>query len=155
MPASMFYRTKDALNKSSSSRKRGSSCLIRLGSRLRGNDKLDLTQKCHYHPQISADFHALISDDCNTTKVNVLGEAICCLIGENLCNLRTNTFSKFNQCSPNYILLKKISKNIKKYNVLPAKMKKKKDAPLRIPVTHGLKDIYAMDMHAAYQAAYA
>ena len=30
-------------------------------------------------------------------------------------------------------------------------MKKKK--PLRIPVTQGLKDIYAMDMHTAYQAA--
>ncbi|OGT00716.1 MAG: hypothetical protein A3F73_02450 [Gallionellales bacterium RIFCSPLOWO2_12_FULL_59_22] len=30
-------------------------------------------------------------------------------------------------------------------------MKKRK--PLRVPVTHGLKDIYAMDMHAAYQAA--
>ena len=31
--------------------------------------------------------------------------------------------------------------------------KTKKKTPLRIPVTHGLKDIYAMDMHAAYQAA--
>lgn len=30
-------------------------------------------------------------------------------------------------------------------------MKKKK--PLRVPVTQGLKDIYAMDMHTAYQAA--
>ncbi|OGS91139.1 MAG: hypothetical protein A2Z95_04895 [Gallionellales bacterium GWA2_60_18] len=30
-------------------------------------------------------------------------------------------------------------------------MKKKK--PLRVPVTRGLKDIYAMDMHSAYQAA--
>ena len=30
-------------------------------------------------------------------------------------------------------------------------MKKKK--PLRVPVTKGLKDIYAMDMHTAYQAA--
>ena len=30
-------------------------------------------------------------------------------------------------------------------------MKKKK--PLRIPVTRGLKDIYAMDMHTAYRAA--
>lgn len=29
----------------------------------------------------------------------------------------------------------------------------KKRTPLRVPVTHGLKDIYAMDMHAAYQAA--
>jgi hypothetical protein len=29
----------------------------------------------------------------------------------------------------------------------------KKKSPLRVPVTHGLKDIYAMDMHAAYQAA--
>ena len=29
----------------------------------------------------------------------------------------------------------------------------KKKLPLRIPVTHGLKDIYAMDMHTAYQAA--
>jgi len=32
-------------------------------------------------------------------------------------------------------------------------MKKRK--PLRVPVTRGLKDIYAMDMHAAYQAAVA
>lgn len=32
-------------------------------------------------------------------------------------------------------------------------MKSKKGSSLRIPVTHGLKDIYAMDMHAAYQAA--
>jgi len=32
-------------------------------------------------------------------------------------------------------------------------MKKKKDTPLRVPVTHGLKDIYAMDMHIAYHAA--
>ena len=29
----------------------------------------------------------------------------------------------------------------------------KKRNPLRVPVTHGLKDIYAMDMHFAYQAA--
>jgi hypothetical protein len=29
----------------------------------------------------------------------------------------------------------------------------KKSTALRIPVTHGLKDMYAMDMHAAYQAA--
>src|SRR4030067_389588 len=29
----------------------------------------------------------------------------------------------------------------------------KKKLPLRIPVTHGLKDIYAMDMHTAYQPA--
>lgn len=29
----------------------------------------------------------------------------------------------------------------------------KKRSPLRVPVTGGLKDIYAMDMHAAYQAA--
>lgn len=29
----------------------------------------------------------------------------------------------------------------------------KKAKPLRIPVTRGLKDIYAMDMHLAYQAA--
>ncbi len=29
----------------------------------------------------------------------------------------------------------------------------KKRTPLRVPVTHGLKDIYAMDMHSAYQAA--
>jgi hypothetical protein len=29
----------------------------------------------------------------------------------------------------------------------------KKKNPLRIPVTRGLKDLYAMDMHAAYQAA--
>lgn len=32
-------------------------------------------------------------------------------------------------------------------------MKSKKNKPLRVPVTNGLKDIYAMDMHAAYQAA--
>jgi len=31
--------------------------------------------------------------------------------------------------------------------------KNRKGSPLRVPVTHGLKDIYAMDMHAAYQAA--
>jgi len=29
----------------------------------------------------------------------------------------------------------------------------KKRNPLRVPVTTGLKDIYAMDMHAAYQSA--
>jgi len=29
----------------------------------------------------------------------------------------------------------------------------KKNSPLRVPVTQGLKDIYAMDMHTAYQAA--
>lgn len=29
----------------------------------------------------------------------------------------------------------------------------KKKSPLRVPVTQGLKDIYAMDMHSAYQAA--
>jgi hypothetical protein len=29
----------------------------------------------------------------------------------------------------------------------------KKRSLLRVPVTQGLKDIYAMDMHAAYQAA--
>ncbi len=29
----------------------------------------------------------------------------------------------------------------------------KKNGPLRIPVTRGLKDIYSMDMRAAYQAA--
>jgi hypothetical protein len=29
----------------------------------------------------------------------------------------------------------------------------KKRNPLRVPVTHGLKDLYAMDMHLAYQAA--
>lgn len=33
------------------------------------------------------------------------------------------------------------------------KNKPKKRSPLRVPVTRGLKDIYAMDMHAAYQAA--
>lgn len=32
-------------------------------------------------------------------------------------------------------------------------MKTPKKSSLRVPVTHGLKDIYAMDMHAAYQAA--
>ena len=35
----------------------------------------------------------------------------------------------------------------------PHKKKTKKGTILRVPVTHGLKDIYAMDMHAAYQAA--
>ncbi len=29
----------------------------------------------------------------------------------------------------------------------------KKRNPLRVPVTQGLKDMYAMDMHTAYQAA--
>jgi len=29
----------------------------------------------------------------------------------------------------------------------------KKNPPLRVPVTRGLKDIYAMDMHTAYQTA--
>jgi len=29
----------------------------------------------------------------------------------------------------------------------------KKNTPLRVPVTKGLKDIYAMDMHLPYQAA--
>jgi len=29
----------------------------------------------------------------------------------------------------------------------------KKNPPLRVPVTRGLKDIYAMDMHTSYQAA--
>jgi len=29
----------------------------------------------------------------------------------------------------------------------------KKHTPLRVPVTQGLKDIYAMDMHLPYQAA--
>ena len=33
------------------------------------------------------------------------------------------------------------------------KNKPKKRSSLRVPVTRGLKDIYAMDMHAAYQAA--
>jgi len=32
-------------------------------------------------------------------------------------------------------------------------MKTKKGSSLRIPVTHGLKDIYALDMHMAYHAA--
>lgn len=32
-------------------------------------------------------------------------------------------------------------------------MNPKKTKSLRVPVTHGLKDMYAMDMHAAYQAA--
>jgi hypothetical protein len=32
-------------------------------------------------------------------------------------------------------------------------MKKSKVGSVRIPVTHGLKDLYAMDMHSAYQAA--
>ena len=34
-----------------------------------------------------------------------------------------------------------------------SKNKSKKRNTLRVPVTSGLKDIYAMDMHAAYQAA--
>lgn len=29
----------------------------------------------------------------------------------------------------------------------------KKNTPLRVPVTQGLKDLYAMDMHLPYQAA--
>src|SRR5512146_2070155 len=29
----------------------------------------------------------------------------------------------------------------------------RKNTPLRVPVTQGLKDIYAMDMHLPYQAA--
>ena len=29
----------------------------------------------------------------------------------------------------------------------------RRNTPLRIPVTNGLKDIYGMDMHSAYQAA--
>ena len=32
-------------------------------------------------------------------------------------------------------------------------MKTKKSGAIRVPVTHGLKDMYAMDMHLAYQAA--
>lgn len=32
-------------------------------------------------------------------------------------------------------------------------MKPKSGSRLHIPVTHGLKDLYAMDMHLAYQAA--
>jgi hypothetical protein len=32
-------------------------------------------------------------------------------------------------------------------------MKTKKSGSIRVPVTHGLKDMYAMDMHLAYQAA--
>jgi hypothetical protein len=32
-------------------------------------------------------------------------------------------------------------------------MKTKKGSSIRVPVTHGLKDLYAMDMHLAYQAA--
>jgi hypothetical protein len=32
-------------------------------------------------------------------------------------------------------------------------MKTKKGSSIRVPVTHGLKDMYAMDMHLAYQAA--
>ena len=32
-------------------------------------------------------------------------------------------------------------------------MNTKRNKPLRVPVTNGLKDMYAMDMHAAYQAA--
>lgn len=34
-----------------------------------------------------------------------------------------------------------------------ANNKTKKRTPLRVPVTRGLKDIYAMDMRTAYQAA--
>lgn len=40
--------------------------------------------------------------------------------------------------------------------MLTATLKKNTDEeknPLRVPVTRGLKDIYAMDMHTAYQAA--
>jgi hypothetical protein len=40
--------------------------------------------------------------------------------------------------------------------LLTATLKKNTDEeknPLRVPVTRGLKDIYAMDMHTAYQAA--
>ena len=37
---------------------------------------------------------------------------------------------------------------------LSRETKMKKINKLRIPVTHGLKDIYAMDMRLAYQAAY-
>ena len=32
-------------------------------------------------------------------------------------------------------------------------MRKNKGSSVRTPVTHGLKDLYAMDMHSAYQAA--
>ena len=32
-------------------------------------------------------------------------------------------------------------------------MKSKKGSSIRVPVTHGLKDMYAMDMHLAYRAA--
>lgn len=32
-------------------------------------------------------------------------------------------------------------------------MKLKKGSSLHVPVTHGLKDMYAMDMHLAYKAA--
>ena len=32
-------------------------------------------------------------------------------------------------------------------------MNPKKASSLRVPVTHGLKDMYAMDMHLAYKAA--
>jgi hypothetical protein len=32
-------------------------------------------------------------------------------------------------------------------------MKTKKGNSIRVPVTHGLKDMYAMDMHLAYRAA--
>ncbi len=32
-------------------------------------------------------------------------------------------------------------------------MSTRKKSPLRVPVTHGMKDVYAMDMHLAYQAA--
>lgn len=32
-------------------------------------------------------------------------------------------------------------------------MSTRKKTPLRVPVTHGMKDVYAMDMHLAYQAA--
>lgn len=35
----------------------------------------------------------------------------------------------------------------------PPSRKTRKGTHLRVPVTHGLKDLYAMDMHAAYQAA--
>jgi hypothetical protein len=32
-------------------------------------------------------------------------------------------------------------------------MSTRKKSPLRVPVTHGMKDVYAMDMRLAYQAA--
>jgi hypothetical protein len=41
----------------------------------------------------------------------------------------------------------------RKYNQKGQRKMARKNTPLRVPVTQGLKDIYAMDMHLPYQAA--